>query len=222
MIRAGCRLALVCFALFAGSSRSWADDTETREFSIFVDGKEAGISRMTLVQKDDGSTYMNATLDVKFRHLLVMDYAIKIEAQEWWKDGKLIGMKSSSVENGKKTEVLVALDKKQLRMRVNGKESALNADVWTNSFWKLADARFHNKQVPVVEVDTGKEFLTDLKYAGAEKIAVGGKMTECYRFLVTAAPGPIDLWFDKYHRLVRQEFTESGHKTIVQLVSIKR
>ena len=166
---------------------------------------------------------MSATLDVKFRHLVVIDYVIKIDTKEWWKDGRLIGMETSSLENGKKTAVLVRLDKKnQLAMNVNGKESMLKSDVWTNSYWKLADARFHNKQVPIVEVDTGKEYNSELKYLGTEKIKVAGQLQECYRFLVPTAPGPIDLWYDKYHRLVRQEFTESGHKTIVQLISVKR
>ena len=41
-----------------------ADDTEHREFSIFVDGKQAGSSKMTLVQKDDGSTFMSAAIFV--------------------------------------------------------------------------------------------------------------------------------------------------------------
>jgi hypothetical protein len=222
MTRAGCRFVFVCLALFAPTCQIRADDKEYREFSIFVDGKDAGSSRMTLIQQDDGTSYMSATLDVKFRHLLVIDYAIKIETQEWWKEGRLIGMKTNSIENGKKSEVTIAVDNKQLRMRVNGKESMLKAEVWTNSFWKLADARFHNKPVPIVEVDTGKEFNSELKYMGAEKIPVAGKLQDCYRFLVTAAPGPIDLWYDKYHRLVRQEFTESGHKTIVQLVNVKR
>ena len=222
MMRAGCRLVLLCLALLAPACHLWADDTEYRAFSIFVDGKDAGSSRMTLIQKDDGTTYMSAMLDVKFRHLLVIDYTIKVETQEWWKDGRLIGLKTNSSEQGKKSEVTIALDNKMLRMRVNGKESQLKADVWTNSFWKLADAHFHNKQVPIVEVDTGKEFNSDLKYVGAEKIPVAGQMQDCYRFLVATAPGPIDLWYDKYHRLVRQEFTESGHKTIVQLVNVKR
>ena len=222
MERAGCRLLLACLGLLAITGPAWADDTEVREFAIFVDGKESGSSRMTLIQKDDGTTYMAATLDVKFRHLLVIDYAVKIETQGWWKEGRLIGMKTSSSENGKKTDVVVAADNKQLRMRVNGKETVLRADVWTNSFWKLADARFHNKQVPIVEVDTGKEFTSELKYVGTEKLKVAGQFVDCYRFLVATAPGPIDLWFDKYHRLVRQEFTESGHKTIVQLVTVKR
>jgi hypothetical protein len=220
---AGCRAVLVCFALLAPFGVARADDTEQRDFSIFIDGKEAGSSRMTIVQKKDGSCYMSATLDVKFRHLLVMEYTIKLKTQEWWKDGKLVGLETTSTENGKKTEVVVGLDKKnQLNLRVNGKESGVQADTWTTSFWKLADARFHNKKVPILEVDTGKEFNTDLKYIGTEKIKVGDQMVECYHFSVAAAPGPTELWFDKYHRLVRQEFTESGHKTIVKLESIKR
>jgi hypothetical protein len=223
MMRPGCRCLLICLALLAPLGFARADDTEVREFSIFVDGKEAGSSRMTIIQKDDGASYMSATLDVKFRHLLIIDYAINLRTQEWWKNGKLIGMETVSTENGKKTEVTVGLDKKNnLGMRINGKETALKADIWTNSYWKLADARFHNKQVPILEVDTGKEFNTDLKYVGVEKIKVGGQLIDCYRFLVAAAPGPIDLWYDKYHRLVRQEFTESGHKTIVKLETIKR
>jgi Family of unknown function (DUF6134) len=222
MSNAGCRIALVYLALLASACSAWADDTEHREFSVFVDGKDAGISRMTVIQKDDGTSYMSATLDVKFRHLLVVEYVLKIETQEWWKDGKLVGMKTNAFENGKKTDVIVALDKAQLRMRVNGKDTVLKSDVWTNSYWKLADARFHNKQIPIVEVDTGKEFNCDLTYVRTEKIKIAGKFEDCYRFLVAAAPGPIDLWFDKYHRLVRQEFTESGHKTIVQLVNVKR
>lgn len=223
MTRAGCRLLLICLASLASPlSPAWADDTEQRQFSIFVDGKEAGSSRMTIVQKDDGGTYMAANLDVKFKTLGFLDYTIKLETQEWWKDGRLIGMKTSSTEQKKKTEVAVALDKDQLRMRVNGKDSAIKPDVWTSSYWKLADARFHNKQVPILEVDSGKEFTSELKYVGMEKIPVAGKLVDCYRFQVVAAPGPVDLWYDKYHRLVRQEFTESGHKTIVQLENVKR
>lgn len=222
MPSAGCRWLLACLALFVPLCPLWADDTEQREFSIFVDGKEAGVSRMTIIQKDDGTTYMTASVDVKFRHLVVVDYVIKIETQEWWQAGKLVGLKTSALDNGKKREVVVARDNQQLRMRVNGKEAALRADVWTNSYWKLADARFHNKQVPIVEVDTGKEHSSELRYVGVEKLKVGDQMHDCYRFLVKSAPGPIELWFDKYHRLVRQEFTEQGHKTIVQLNSVKR
>jgi hypothetical protein len=224
MMCAGCRWVIICLALIAPLGLARADDTEVREFSIFVDGKDAGASRMTLIQKDDGTTYMSATVDVKFRHLLVVDYKFSLKTQEWWKDGRLVGLETTSTENGKKTEVTVGLDKakNQLGMRVNGKETIVRSDIWTSSYWKLADARFHNKQVPILEVDTGKEFNTDLKYVTTEKIKIGGQMQDCYHFLLVAAPGPVELWFDKYHRLVRQEFTESGHRMIVKLENVKR
>ncbi|MSQ97251.1 MAG: hypothetical protein EXR98_22230 [Gemmataceae bacterium] len=208
-------------ALFALPCLARADDTETREFSVFVDGKEAGMSRMTILQKDDGTTYVAAAVEVKFRHL-ILDYSLKLETQEWWKAGRLVGMKTTGNDNGKKVDVTLAADNNALRLRVNGKESQVRPDVWITSYWKLADARFHNKQVPILESDTGKEYNCELKFVATEKVPVGTQLQECFHFRVAAAPGPVDLWYDRYHRLVRAEFTESGHKTIIQLVNVKR
>jgi hypothetical protein len=198
-----------------------ATDTEHREYSILIDGKSSGTSKMSIVQQDDGSLYTTGSVDVRFRKLLG-EYTLKIESQEWWKKGRLIGMKTSTQENSKKTEVTVAQDNDQLRIRINGADRNLNPDVWPTSFWKLADARFHNKQVPVLESDTGKEFMGELKFVKDEKLDVAGDLTECFHFRVTGGPSPVDLWFDRYHRLVRQEFTELGHKTIVQLTRVRR
>jgi hypothetical protein len=220
-IRLSCRIFLfVLVGMLIAPALVRADDTETREFSVFVDGKESGSSRMTLVQKDDGTSYMTGSLNVKFRQILG-EFSFAVETQEWWKNGRLIGMKTSAVDNGKKTDITVAVDNNQLRMRVNGKESAVNPETWTTSFWKLADARFHNKQTPILEIDTGREFNTELKYVGTEKLKLPD-LQDCYRFKVAAAPSPVDLWYDRFHRLVRLEFTEAGHRTIVQLTKISR
>src|SRR4051812_25634262 len=108
--RAGCRSVLVWLAsaacLLMPILPVFATDTEHRDYAIFVDGKETGSSRMTLVQQDDGSVYMTGSVDVKFRQLLV-EYTLKIETKEWWKAGKMIGMETKCIENNKKTEVVV-------------------------------------------------------------------------------------------------------------------
>lgn len=212
--------AFVALVLLSQVCPARADDTEQRDFSVFIDGKESGSSRMTIVQKDDGTTYMSATLNVKFRQLIA-EYTFKLETQEWWKGGRLVGLKTSSNDNGKKTEITAAVDNNQLRMRVNGKDSFINPETWTTSFWKLADAKYHNKNVPVLEVDTGKEYTSELKYIGTEKLKLG-ELTDCYHFRVMANPSPVDLWYDRFHRVVRVEFTESGHRTIMQLTKISR
>jgi Family of unknown function (DUF6134) len=210
------------FFLLAPLAPARAEDTEHREYSVFVDGKDAGISRMTLVQKDDGTTYMSGTVNVKFRHLLIAEYAIKIETQEVWKNGRLISMNTKSSENGKKSDVSVTAEGNQTRLRVNGLDRMIKPETWTTSYWKLADARFHNKQIPILDCDSGKEYNCELRYIETQQLKVGKEVQNCYHFRVSSAPGPVDLWFDQYHRLVKQEFADSGHKIIVQLLTIRR
>ena len=216
---AGCRwpsmVALICL-----TCPVWAAHTETRHFSILVDGKEAGQSQMTIIEQDDGSVYLAASAKVQLKGLVV-NYDFTIEGQEWWKDGKLIGMKVLCNDNGKKCDLLVSQRAGQLMARVNGTDRVLRTDVWTTSYWKLADARFHNKQVPLLAADTGQERAGQLQYVGGKQLPVGNQLVACYHFRITGAGHPVDLWFDQHHRLVRQEFTESGHKTIIQLVGKK-
>ena len=217
--RAARLLCLAALACLAGPAR--ATDTEHREFSIFIDGKDAGMSRMTLIQEDDGTTYVSASGTVELQRLFAR-FKYTVDSQEWWKGGRLVGLKTTSTENGKRTDVTAAVSGEQLRVSVNGQESGVRPDVWTTSYWKLADTRFHNKPVPVLDVDTGKEYAAQLQFVATEQLKVGGQTQDCYRFRVTGAANTSDLWFDRYHRLVRQEFTESGHRVIMQLYNVRR
>jgi hypothetical protein len=212
-------LCLVCLAFV--TTRAEALDVEKRDFSVLIDGKECGYSRMTVTVQDDGTTVMQGTCTVKFSKLL-FTHTFEIESTEWWKDGKLIGLKSKSAENGKKFDVAGSGDGKQLRLKVNGEDRSVKPDAWTTGYWKLADPRFHNKPVPLVDPQDGKEYNGQLQYVGTEAIVVGKAPENCYRFRLTGGPQNSDLWFDRYHRLVRQEFTELGHRIIVQLNTIQR
>ncbi len=226
MSKAGCRRSGIIFSAIVvislGYSAARADDREQRDFSIFVNGKEAGVSRMLLVQRDDGTSYMSGSVDVKFRGVIV-DFSLKVETQEWWKQGRLIALKTTSQENNKRTEVVGSLDNNgQLRVRVNNRDNVVNPEVWTDSYWKLADSRFHNKKLPILEVETGKDFVGELRYNGPKRLKVGNDFLDCYHFTVSTNTGPVEVWYDRYHRLVRRESTESGHKIIVQLNGIRR
>jgi hypothetical protein len=209
------RIALACALTLAMPAA--AAHTEQRYYSILVDGKEAGQAKLTITEQEDGVCYVAASASVKLGGLF--SYSFQIDAQEWWKNGKLVGMKSLCNDNGRKCDLLASHDGAALRLRVNGMDRAVNAEPWTSSFWKLADAKYHNKQVPILAADTGEERLAQLQYVGSERLTVANVPTACYRFRVTGTANPIDLWFDQHHRLVRQEFTESGHKTIIQLIS---
>jgi hypothetical protein len=214
-------VALLACELAAPVLPAEVADQEQRDFAILVDGKEAGQSRVTITRQADSVTVVQASAKVKLNQLLVT-YAYNVDSTEWWKDGKLTAVQAATVENGKRTEVAGAAESGRLKLRVNGLERAASADAWTASFWMLADARYHNKAVPVLEPDTGKEYMGQLQYVGTEQLTLLRQPQSCYHFRVSGGPYPVDVWFDRYHRLVRQEFTDTGHKTIVQLVAIKR
>ncbi|MCS7046840.1 MAG: DUF6134 family protein [Gemmataceae bacterium] len=193
---------------------------EQRCFAILVDGKEVGQSRMTIVEQDDGAIFVAVKAKVEMQRLL-LNYSFTIEGQEWWKEGKLIGLRSSCNNNGTKCDLLVTKRGEQLRVRVNGQDRFASPDLWTSSYWKLADARFHNKQVPILAVENGQERLGQLQYLGPKQLPCAGQLLPCFQFRVTAPNYAVELWYDQHHRLVRQEFVEAGQKTIVQLVEKK-
>ena len=199
----------------------WAADTEQREVAILIDGKEAGTSQVNITVEADGTTVVTANAQAKYVHLLLPCF-FKVESTESWKNDKLTSLKSTTVDNGRKTEIAATSDGTRLAIKLNHRDLIGSADAWPSSFWKLPDPRFHNKSIPVLETDTGKEYTCQLQYVGTEMLTFINQPQSCYHFKVTGGPYPVDVWFDRYHRLVRQEFVDSGHKTIVQLVSLKR
>src|SRR5262249_13114524 len=148
---------------------------------ITVDGKEAGKTQLTITDQDDGTQVMSATANVRITKG-VFSYAYDIQATEWWKSDRLIGLKVKCNDNGTPTEVVAAVEGDGLRLRVNARERRIRHDLWVNSFWKLADPRFHNDTVPVLEADTGKEYRGQLKFIGAEQVMVGGQALKSFHF----------------------------------------
>lgn len=213
-------VAIVTACVLCGAL--WADSREVREFSVLINGKDSGVCSMDIHTQDSGQTYVVGKANVRFQGLII-SYTFQVETSEWWKNGQLIGLKSQCNDNGKRVEMTVSSDQNQLRLRVNGQqERVIRPESWASSFWKLPDARYHNKQIPILDSDTGKDYIGQLQYVGAEGVTIQGQPKNCYRFRVTGGNYPIDCWYDEFHRLVRQEFTESGHKTVVHLINIRR
>lgn len=214
------RILVATVLIFASLLSPLLAATETREYSILVGGKESGTCTIVITDSDDGKTSMKATINVKVPGIF-FPYSYTAETQEWWVKDRLTSVISLSAENSKKTAVSAKAENDRIIVNVNGQSRAIRWDVWTAGFWKLADRRFHNKDVPIFEPDTGKDMIGKLEFVRNENLKIGTQVEECFRFRVTGIPSPTDLWFDKHHRLVRQEFTDSGQKTIVQLMSRK-
>jgi hypothetical protein len=211
---------VACGAVVWGTAAR-AAETETREFAIHVDGKPAGQYAMTITKQDDGAEVMAVQASVRVKHLLG-SYSYIYQGTEHWRDNRLVRMQSSTNDDGKRYQVQVTKEGSALRLRVNGRESLISADTWPSSYWRLPDARFHNKAIPLLDADCGKEMSGYLQYVGVQQLTVGGQPQNCHHFRVTGGPSPVDAWYDGSHRLVRQDFTVDGHRTQFSLTAVRR
>ena len=87
-----------------------AGEWEQREYSVFIDGKEAGLTTIEINQQDDGLTCVTTRANVKV-HKLIFQYNLTIESTEWWRDGRLVALKSHTQENSKSTNIDVAAER---------------------------------------------------------------------------------------------------------------
>ena len=161
-----------------------------------------------------------ATLVIK--KLFITVYHYSYSGTEWWQDGKLVGLRSTSDDDGSKFDVQAATGPDGLRVVVNGQQRVVPADAWTTTYWRLAHGRFHNKNVPLLDADTGRDYRGHLVSLGNEQLNVAGQNRVCRHYRVTGGPNPVDLWYDGQDRLVRQEFTEKGYHTVLRLVRVSR
>jgi hypothetical protein len=216
------RSLLVSFSLFVVPLPVPAQHTETREFEITANGSPAGMSRMQVVQEKNGDATMTGSVDVKFRPILFITHTFASRTQEVWKNGKLAALTGDSTENSTRTVVNAKADANGLTVTTNGVPQAVAGPVWSSSFWKLPSPNMQQvTQIKIVEPDTGKVYDGKLEFQGQKMLQVNNNQMQCLHFKLTGIPCETELWFDQFHRLVRQEFTEQRQHMVVQLRSRK-
>ena len=214
--------AILCSVGFclADLTQASAADSETRDFTISIDGKKAGECHVTFCRQDNGQLTVSGQADVKVNYL-VYSYTYSFRGIEVWKGGRLMRLTSTANDNGKPLAVTAVADNQSLRINANGKERTCRPDVWTTTYWQLADAKLRNRAILLLDADTAKEINGTLQYVGTSPINVAGRAESCSHYRVTGG-ADAKLWYDARERLVRQESTEDGHKTLLELAQIHK
>jgi hypothetical protein len=215
-------LTLTVAAMPGVAQQQPTESTEIRDFTIHVDGKQAGTSQIVIIQGNDGTFLVKTRASVQVK--LFFTYTYIYQGTEVWNQHQLIKLDGKCADNGKNLIVRAELDAKQnmLRVQANDREKMIQPEVWTTSYWRLPHAKFHNKAVSLLDADRGDLIGGQLRYIEAVNLTVAGKEQKCYHFQVIGPSPAVDLWFDIYHRLVRQEFTDRGHRTVIELANIQR
>jgi hypothetical protein len=203
-----------------GASAAPAADTETRIFTVLVDGKPAGEFRLTVRTADDGTEAATAAASVQVKYLLG-GYRYTYRGTEVWKAGRLRQFEAASEENGKKHAVTGVAAENVLRLTVDGATRSVRPDVWPTSYWRMPIGAKAGQGIVLLDADTGEEQASRIDAVDSARSTIAGKSTDCTHLRVTG-PTPADLWYDARGRLVGQETIEDGHKTVLALQQIQR
>ena len=103
----------------------------------------------------------------------------KYQGTEAWKDGRLLRLESTCNDDGKQHAVSATAEPEATRVKADGHERTTRPDVWTTSYWHLADAKFRNQSVPLLDADTGKDITGTLQYIGTQQLNVTGQAENC-------------------------------------------
>jgi hypothetical protein len=214
LLSAGCLLS-------AGPLPAQAAGTETRDFTVKIDGRQAGQYHLNIQHKGDGSVVVTAQAKVKLSYL-IYSYKYFYQGTEVWKDGRLWQLDSTANDDGKKYQVTAAATENRLRVTSNGKEHLTRWDVWTTTYWHAPEAKFRNQVVPLLDVDTGRDVNSKLELLDTQQLVVAGQVQNCPHYRLNGGGLNVEVWYDAQGRLVRQEGVEDGHKTLFELVGIRR
>lgn len=206
--------------LLAGSAGVRAADRETREFAVLVDGKQAGNAAMTIQKQDDSTTVVSSETNVMVK-VFIKKYVYTCQAREVWKEGRLREASSRCNDDGKAFQVSAVAQADGVRVRVNGRERTAKPEVWLSSYWTLPDPKLRNGVIPVLDIDNGRDMQVRLQYVGEQQLTVAGQVQNVRHYRLTGTVR-VDLYYDANERLVRQEWVEDGHPTLLELRNVRK
>jgi hypothetical protein len=198
-----------------------AADVESRDYTLHVDGKHAGNANMTIDQQADGTTTVTCDTSIQVR-VLVKTYKYSYQGREVWKDGRLQRLDSECNDDGQKYRVSAIANGDRLRIRVNNQPERLaRGDVWLTSYWTVAHVKSRKDTVPLLDADTGRDLDCRVQFVGAAQLAVAGQVHNVNHYKLSGKV-QVDVWYDTADRLVRQEWIEDGHRTVLELSQVKK
>lgn len=175
---------------------------------------------MTIHRQDDGSIQMRCDTDIKVSFGLLR-YKYVYRGLEVWKDRRLVRLDSNTDDNGKRFIVSAAAKDTNLDLKVNNVEKQVRGDVWVTSYWTLPDPKRRAETLAILDADNGTILEGKLSFVATEKLRIAGQEVSLNHYRITGKT-TIDLWYDGSERLVRQEWTEQGHKTLLELLRVRR
>jgi Domain of unknown function (DUF6134) len=188
-------------------------DSANRRFSVFYKGEKIGTHTVSNAA-DNGETRVSTEIALIVKAMFFTMFSYSHSSEEHWRDGKLVSLKSITVEHGETVEVAGAAVPQGFRVVCNGSQFIAPAGALTsNSLWSPAIS----DQAIVIDAQHGGVIGISMRKLADEQIVVLGRPVEAarYRFITPYLAGSI--WYDGAGRWVNGKFERDGAMIDYQL-----
>jgi hypothetical protein len=201
-----------CFAI-AKTSIVLPSATDDRRFSVLYEGDKIGTHTVLYAPETD-ETRINIDINLSVEFLGVTLFAFRHRATEIWHDGRIISLKSETLESGETLYVEGAATPDGFRVvSKDGPFIASAATLTSNSQWTPALL----KQETVVDAAHGGIIGISAHKFADERILIAGREVPATRYTVITPYLAGDIWYDQNGLWVGGAFESKGKKFLYQL-----
>jgi hypothetical protein len=181
-------------------------------FTIVRSGDAIGTHTMGFRQTADGTEVtIQTAIAVKIAFVTV--YRFAHSGTEFWHDGRIAALKSTTNDNGTHHQLNVVASGDRLAIDCDGTESSALAGTIPASLWNQAII----EQETVLNTLDGSTMALKVADLGADKIAVHGNTIVAHHY---ALHGDLerDLWYDEHGTLVQIALTGSDGSPVLYVL----
>lgn len=184
-----------------------------RRFSVLYRGNRVG-AHTVLYSSATGETRVSTDIKLLVKVAFFTVFAFSHRSEETWRAGRLISLRSETIEHGETLHIEGAATPQGFRVvSKGGPFIASGATLTSNSLWTPAVL----EQTTVVDAQHGGIIGVSARKLADEQIVIGGRLIRAtrYTFITPYLAGSI--WYDTKNQWVRGEFERDGAKIQYEL-----
>jgi len=170
------------------------------DYKITRNGGEVGFQSVEFIRNGDQLTVRTHTkIAVTFLGFTL--YHFTYEAEEQWKNGRLVSLTSRSDDDGEPRQVALKLDGDRLRGTYNGRVRDYPATLIPASLWHPATVH----QTVLLDPYRGRDRQVAVANKGEETIVIQGRAITAHHYAITDKITR-DIWYNSNGQLVEVQF----------------
>ena len=194
---------LVAILLWAAPSVGYAEPSmalsnEPLNFSVIRQGEKIGIHRIEFRKAGD-LLYVDIRVRIAVQILFITVFRFEHDAQEVWRNGRFVSMRSKTHDDGKDHVLEAAVGyAREIKVVEDGQTRTIPGNMIPGSFWNASFLKMKAIINPLV----GTPDAITVVHKGEETVSVRGKPVRARHYSITGDVSR-ELWYDANWNLVQ-------------------